>query len=179
MAFIERLWGIINSMASAMIIVKKLSEEYWELAQNYALDIYNNIPPTKTPKGQEPKSPNQKFYGVNEDITLYKVFGCRAFANIPKQKRRKNHDARAIQCIFVGLDRSSYPGYLLYSPEYHTTYVTGDVVFHQNLCYDGTLSKHSAAEVVRKDAQLPVDSVESYKYLVGTSHIDSDNGLLY
>ena len=33
MAFIERLWGIINSMASAMMIDKGLPTAYWELAQ--------------------------------------------------------------------------------------------------------------------------------------------------
>ena len=50
MAFIERFWGTINSMASAMIVDKGLPSEYWEYAQNYALDIYNNISPSKTPK---------------------------------------------------------------------------------------------------------------------------------
>ena len=179
MAFIERLWGIINSMASAMLIDKGLSEEYWEFAQNYALDIYNNIPPTRTPKGQEPKSPNEKYDGKNEDTSLYKVFGCRAFANIPKQVRRKNHNARAIQGMFIGIDRSSYPGYMIYSPEFHTVYVTGNVTFHQNLRYDGSLAKYQAAETVKKDASLPIESVDRYKYLIGTSHIDPDNGLLY
>ena len=47
MAFIERLWGIIHSMASAMMIDKKLDECYWELAQMYALDIYKNVPPSR------------------------------------------------------------------------------------------------------------------------------------
>ena len=161
-----------------MLIDKGLSEEYWEFAQNYALDIYNNIPPTRTPKGQEPKSPNEKYDGKNEDTSLYKVFGCRAFANIPKQVRRKNHNARAIQGMFVGIDRSSYPGYMIYSPEFHTVYVTGNVTFHQNLRYDGSLAKYQAAETVKKDASLPIESVDRYKYLVGTSHIDPDNGLL-
>ena len=179
MAFIERLWGIINSMATAMMVEKQLPEQYWQFAQHYALDIYNNIPPTRTPKGQEPKSPNQKFYGKNDDITIYKVFGCRAFANIPKINRRKNHNARAIQGIFVGLDRTSYPGYMIYSPEFHTIYVTGNVSFQQNEKYDGRLAKHQAAETLSKDTQLPVDSVERYKYLVGTRHIDPDDGLLY
>ena len=103
----ERLWGIINSMASAMLIDKGLPEEFWEFSQNYALDIYNNIPPTKTPKGQDPKSPNEKFEGKHEDTSLYKSFGCRAFAHIPKQTRRKNHNARAHQGMFVGLDKTS------------------------------------------------------------------------
>ena len=179
MAFIERLWGIINSMATAMIIDKQLDETFWEFAQAYALDIYNNIPPSRTPAGQEPKSPNQKFYNVNEDTSLYKVFGCRSFANIPKQHQRKNHNARAIQGIFIGLDRTSYPGYMIYSPEFHTTYVTGNATFQANLKYDGTLSKHNASETVKESDKLPVDTVDSYKYLENTSHIDPDNGLLY
>ena len=68
------------------------------------MDIYNNVPPSKTPKGMEPKSPNEKFYGRKDDVSLYKVFGCRAFAHVPKQVRRKNHDTRAIQGIFIGLN---------------------------------------------------------------------------
>ena len=179
MAFIERLWGIINSMASAMLIDKGLPEEFLEFAQNYALDIYNNIPPTRTPKGQDPKSPNEKFEGKNEDTSLYKSFGCRAFAHIPKQTRRKNHNARAHQGMFVGLDRTSYPGYMIYSPELHTVYVTGDATFQQLLRYDGSLSKYNAYDTNKKREELPVESVERYKYLVGTSHVDPDNGLLY
>ena len=46
MAFIERLWGIINNMATAMLLDKGLPTTYWEYAQTYALDIYSNIPPT-------------------------------------------------------------------------------------------------------------------------------------
>ena len=179
MAFIERLWGIINSMATAMMIDKQVDETFWEFAQAYALDIYNNIPPSRTPVGHEVKSPNQKFYNVNEDTSLYKVFGCRSFANIPKQHRRKNHNARAIQGIFIGLDRTSYPGYMIYSPEFHTTYVTGDATFHANLKYDGTLAKHNASDTVKQLDTLPEDTVDKYKYLEGTSHIDPDNGLLY
>ena len=105
MAFIERLWGIINSMATSMLAEKGLPSEYWDFAQNYALDIYNNIPPSKTPRGQTPKSPNEKYYGVNQDISLDQIFGCRAFAHIPKQIRTKNLNPRATQGFFIGLDR--------------------------------------------------------------------------
>jgi len=131
MALMERLWGVINSMAAAMMVDKGLSLEYWEFAQNYALDIYNNIPMSKTPKGQVPRSPNEKSYGKREDQTIYKDFGCRAFVNIPKQTRRKNLDAGATQGILIGLDRSSYPGYKICSPEFHTVYVSRDMVFYQ------------------------------------------------
>lgn len=116
---------------------------------------------------------------MNEDVGLYKVFGCRAFAHIPKQVRRKSLAARAIQGIFIGLDRSSYPGYMIYSPEFHTTYVTGDAIFHPTEKYDASYAKHQAGETAKQKDTLPVDNVESFKYLVGTSHIDPENGLLY
>ena len=179
MAFIERLWGIINNMATAMLLDKGLPTTYWEYAQTYALDIYNNIPPTKTPRGEEPRSPNEKFDGKKMDMSLYQVFGCRAFAHIPKQKQRKNLDARAIQGIFIGLDRSSYPGYMIYSPEFHTTYVSGDVVFHPNHKYDGTMSDKQAGETATESTTTPVQTVEHYEYLEGTNHEDPDDGLLY
>ena len=112
-------------------------------------------------------------------MSLYKVFGCHAFVNIPKQKRRKNLEARSIQGIFVGLDRSSYPGYMVYSPEYHTTYVSGDVVFHPNHRFDGTLSDRHAGETAKETESVPSSSVDQFKYLEGTNHVDPDDGLLY
>ena len=126
-----------------------------------------------------PKSPNERFYDKREDISLYKVFGCRAFVNIPKQRWRKNLEARATQGIFIGLDRSSYPGYTVYTPEFHKTYVSGNIVFHQNLSYDGTLEQDCAGKSVKGNDSIPVDNVDKYKYLIGTNHIDPDNGLLY
>ena len=164
-AFIERLWGIIHNMASAMMIDKGLSEEYWQLAQEYACDIYNNVPPSRTPKGQEMKSPNEKFFNKNDDTSVYKIFGCRAFAHIPKQHRRKNHGPRARQCIFVGIDRTVVPaGYRLYSPEFATIYVTGNVKFYEMLRYDGTLANYHADEVKKMDAELPVEDVANTDY---------------
>jgi len=50
-------------------------------------------------------------------------------------------------------------------------------VFHQGSRYDGTLAQASAGKIVSSKDSIPVDSVEKYKYLVGTDHIDLDNGL--
>ena len=57
--------------------------------------------------------------------------------------------------------------------------MSGNVTFHQSERYDGTLAQHHAGDTVRGKETLPVDSVERYKYLEGTNHIDPDNGLLY
>ena len=72
-----------------------------------------------------------------------------------------------------------YPGYMIYSPEFHTTYVTGNAVFHPTEKYDATYAKHQAGETAKQSDKLLAESVEWYKYLIGTSHIDPENGLLY
>ena len=78
MAYIERLWGIINSMALAMNVNKVKSSEYLKYAQSYALDIYNNIVPSKIPNSQVPMSPKEKFYEKRDVISLYEGFGSKA-----------------------------------------------------------------------------------------------------
>ena len=68
---------------------------------------------------------------------------------------------------------------MIYSPEFHTTYVTGDATFHPNDKYDPTFAKYSAGDTAKVRDSLRTESVDRYKYLVGTSHVDPDNGLLY
>jgi hypothetical protein len=43
MAMIERLWGTIHNMASAMMISNIMAEPFWEYAQKYAALIYNSV----------------------------------------------------------------------------------------------------------------------------------------
>ena len=48
---IERVWRTIHDMSTALMINRKLPEQFWALAMRYACLIYNNIPPSRTPKG--------------------------------------------------------------------------------------------------------------------------------
>jgi len=56
-----------------------------------------------------------------------RVFGCLAYALVPKQHRRKSDD-KAIECIFVGYSAKS-KGYHLYDPQSKCILVSQDVVF--------------------------------------------------
>ena len=177
-AAIERIWGILHNMSSCMLIGKKLPDHYWQFASAYACKIYNNIPPSLTPKGETPRSPNERFYEVKSDPSMFKVFGCRAFAHIDKSQRRKNHRPKSVQCVYIGTDDSSVKGYLLYSPENNDVYVNTHVIFHENESYDGSYTdKH--AEQQLSESEVPTESVNKFKYLEGTDHVDPDDGLLY
>ena len=68
----------------------------------------------------------------------------------------------------------------MYVPEFRTTYVSGEVTFHANERYDGTWSQKLTGDFMQPAAEsIPVESVDKYKYLVGTNRLDPDNGLLY
>ena len=176
---IERVWRTIQNMATAMLLEMKLPEPYWALAQRYACQIYNNIPPSRMIKGETPRSPAEKSDVCKLNANLFKVFGSRCFAHIDKSLRRKNHRAKALQCIFVGLDVGSVHGYLVYSPERNELFVSTHVMFHEGYGYDGKYTDEHAYDNVMNDVNIPVENVEKYKYLEGTNHIDPDDGLLY
>jgi len=176
---IERVWRTIHDMATALLLQKKLPEQYWELAQQYACLIYNNIPPTRTPKGQKPMSPVEKFGGAKVNMSLLRVFGCRCFAHIDKSLRRKNHAAKSLQCVFVGLDPSSVHGYLVYSPERNELFVSTHVTFHDAHTYDAKYSDEHGFDNATNKTSLPTACLDDFKYLEGTNHIDPDDGLLY
>ena len=179
MARIERLRGTVQNMATAMLIEKGLPEPYWAFAQAYDIIIYNNIPQGHPVPGEPYLSPSQKFNGIQFDLSLLKIFGCRSYVSIPNELRRKNHARKATQCIFVGIDPSEYPGYLCYSPELNDLFSTGDVIFHETLRYDGRLDVSIGYEAAQRATELPERDLDDYKYLEGTNHIDPDDGLLY
>ena len=67
---------------------------------------------------------------------MFKVFGCSAFAHIDKLLKRKNHDAKAFQCVIIRINQTSVTEYLLYSPEKNGVNGSTHVVFHPNHAYD-------------------------------------------
>ena len=74
---IERVWRTIHDMSTALMINRKLPEQSWALAMRYACLIYNNIPPSRMPKGIKPQSPVEKFGLPRLNMELLRVFGCR------------------------------------------------------------------------------------------------------
>ena len=57
--------------------------------------------------------------------------------------------------------------------------MTGNATFYRTDKYDGRISNHQAADTLSKKIEVPVSKLERYKYLEGTDHIKSDDGLLY
>jgi hypothetical protein len=68
-------------------------------------------------------------YGSKPVVHNLKVFGCKAFAHIPKENKKKL-DAKAIKCIFIGYC-SEFKAYKLFDPSTHKVFASRDVLFHE------------------------------------------------
>ena len=94
----------------------------------YTVVYLKNRSPTKY---LEHKTPFEAFYGFKPKVSHLRIFGCKAFAHIPKEDRRKL-DAEAIKCIFIGYC-TDQKAYKMYDPSTHKVFVSRDVIFHEHV----------------------------------------------
>lgn len=69
-------------------------------------------------------------------VDHFKVFGCRAYAHVPDEKRKKLN-AMGEKCIFLGIGDQS-KAYKLYNPNTKKIVISCDVVFYENQIWSWT-----------------------------------------
>eukprot|EP00253_Pinus_taeda_P020335 PITA_20335 len=97
MVLLERWNRTLVESARSMLQGKNISNGFWAEAINAAVYLKNRCP-TKQLVFQ---TPFEVLYGYKPDVSHFKVFGCTAFAHIPKANKRKL-DAKSIKCVFIG-----------------------------------------------------------------------------
>jgi hypothetical protein len=93
----ERANRTIMECARSMIRAQGLDLEFWAEAVNTAVYIKNRCPT----KALDSKTPQEAWTGVKPDVSHLRVFGCKAFAHIPDEKRSKL-EPKSIPCVFLG-----------------------------------------------------------------------------
>jgi hypothetical protein len=93
----ERANRTIMECARSMICAQGLDLEFWAEAVNTAVYIKNQSPT----KALESKTPQEAWTGRKPDVSHLRVFGCKAFAHIPDEKRRKL-ESKSMPCVFLG-----------------------------------------------------------------------------
>ena len=78
----------------SMLSEAKLPHKLWPEAVSTAVYL---ISPTNAVRGM---APSELLTGVKPSVKHLNVFGCAAYAHIPKDERRKL-DSKARQCIFM------------------------------------------------------------------------------
>jgi hypothetical protein len=80
-----------------MLHAKSLPQRLWAEALNCATYIQNRSPH----RSIKDKTPYEAWSGLKPEVTHFHIFGSRAWARIPSEKR-KALDPQSTECIFVG-----------------------------------------------------------------------------
>ena len=121
----ERMNRTLLETARSMMAHADIPTEFWAEAVSTATYIRNRSPTTAVKE----VTPFECFFGYKPDVSSMKVFGCLAYAHIPKSKRKKL-DAKSSKCIFVGYPEGT-KGFKLYNPETKSFIKSRDVIFDE------------------------------------------------
>ena len=109
----ERMNRTIQERVVSMLQHSGLSDGFWAEALLTAVDIINMSP--SRPLGL--KIPQEIWTGRKPNYDKLRIFGCEAYALIPKDDRRKL-EPRSRKCVFLGYGPDGEIGYRLWDPEH-------------------------------------------------------------
>jgi hypothetical protein len=122
----ERLNRTLVEKARTMMIESGVSNELWGEAILCATYLTNRSPCSVY---KEKETPYERWFKKKPDLSKLKIFGCVAFAHIPKEKRKKL-DKKSRKCRFVGYVVN---GYKLWDLEARKIIIARDVIFDESV----------------------------------------------
>lgn len=127
-SYAERVIKTIVNHAPSMLWHAGIAEDFWALAVKASVYLLNRSPHSGL--GGE-CTPYEMWYKKKPHVGHVRTWGCRAYAAIPKE-RRKKFDSKTKECILVGFfDTENL--YLLWDTEAGETIKRRDVVFHEHI----------------------------------------------
>src|SRR5882762_1942585 len=98
----ERMNRTLVETARTLLADAALPNSYWFDAVEYAAYLQNIVP---TRSLDEHTTPEEAWSGNKPNVSLTRVFGCKAFVHIPDKYRRKL-DPKSLVCSFIGYGRN-------------------------------------------------------------------------
>ena len=115
-----------------MMKEKILPTEFWGEAVATVVYLINRCPT----KAVHDRIPMEAWSQRRWTVEHLRVFGCIAYAHVPKEKRKK-FDDKGVKCIFIGYSPES-KGYRLYDPLNNKMILSRDVEFLENQSWYGS-----------------------------------------
>lgn len=131
----ERLNRTLAEGTVAMLSQANLPVTFWGQAVLYLTHILNVTPSSAL----SDTTSYEVWKRRKPDLTMYRVFGCRAFVHIQKRDR-KPLNSHTIRCIFVGFEEG-YKGWKVYDPATQKVLTSRDVIFNET-SFPGTGTDH-------------------------------------
>ena len=124
----ERMNRTLVESLRSMLSDAKLPHKFW--AEALATAVYlRNRSPTKPVTGM---TPFEAWTGKKPNVKHLRIFGCTAYAHIPKDERQKL-DSKSRKCILLGYGTET-KGYRLYDEKCGKVLYSRDVLFNESSC---------------------------------------------
>lgn len=111
--------------ARRMLSGARLEQNFWAEAIATACYLINRSPTSALVD----KTPIEAWLGHKPSLRHLRVFGCEAYAHVPKEKRTKL-DNKAVKCIFIGYSYG-VKGYKLWDPVAQKVFYSKSVIFRE------------------------------------------------
>ena len=118
---------LVESLRS-MLSDAKLPHKFWAEALVTAVYLRNRSP-MKPVTGM---TPFEAWTGKKPNVKHLRIFGCTAYAHIPKDERQKL-DSKSRKCILLGYGTET-KGYQLYDEKCGKVLYSRDVLFNESSC---------------------------------------------
>lgn len=120
----ERMNRSLVEKVRCMLLDSNMSKGFWAEALCAAVNIMNVLP------NAEGIAPDELWFKEKPDISMIKVFGCKAMTLIPKENRRKL-DEKSADCVYLR-QADDAKAYRLYNKNTKKIVISRDVVFFEN-----------------------------------------------
>lgn len=122
----ERKNRTVLNMVRSMLSEKEMPRMFWPEAVKWTTFVLNRCPTVAV----QDMTPQEAWSGEKPSVDFFRVFGCMAYAHVPKAKRTKLED-RSTACVLLGVSEES-KAYRLYDPVTKRIVISRDVVFEED-----------------------------------------------
>ena len=122
-----------------MLADSKLPHRFWAEALSTAVYLRSQSPT----KALEGITPFEAWHGSKPDVSALRIFGCCAYAHVPKTERRKL-DLKTRKCVLLGYGNQQ-KGYRLYDATREKVIYSRDVVFNESSSMPGIQKEQKEA----------------------------------
>ena len=140
-----------------MLSMENLPQSFWAEAVMTAVHIVNRSPSTPL----DNQILEELWTGKKPHYDHLCVFGCEAYAHVPKELRKKL-DPKSHKCIFIGYGTSGEMGYRLWHPKSNKVIRSSHVIFNESKMHKKPIQeveyKRVTFEDVASEPQKPSDA---------------------
>ena len=117
---IERFNCTIKNITRSIMLASGLDDSFWSFAAIYACRIYSRVGHSAL----NGLTPFHRAHGYPSDNSDMAVFGCKAWAHVPKPKRNGAWSVKAVPGIFLGFSTKTN-GYVIWDPKQPKKFLDG------------------------------------------------------